>query len=153
MTRTIRERFEEKFAKLDGCWEWKAFKSPYGYGKIWIAGRPQLAHRVAYQLYVGEIPEGLCVCHSCDNRKCVNPSHLFLGTNADNVRDREKKSRGVMPMRSGEKNSQAKLSEEQIVEIRTMRSEGIRGIDLAKEFGVTQATISSIVHRRNWAKV
>ena len=151
VARTIQERFEDKYRESEGCWEWIAGKLPNGYGQFWIAGREQLAHRVAYGLYVNEIPAGLCVCHRCDNPGCVNPAHLFLGTLADNSRDRENKGRGAD--RSGEKSGTAKLTKEQVVEIRTMYSEGATQNDIAKEFGVSRPTISHIVCRLAWSKI
>lgn len=150
MTETIQERFEAKFTKSDGCWEWNAGKFPDGYGALRIAGRAQLSHRVAYQLYVGEIPDGMCVCHRCDNRKCVNPDHLFLGTQADNIHDCENKGRGVHLGLSGEKNANAKLVEAQVIEILAKHANGARGVDLAKEYGVSRANISLIVCGRAW---
>ena len=153
MTGTVQERFEAKFTKSEGCWEWNAYKDRVGYGTFRIAERHQMAHRVAYQLYVGEIPAGLCVCHHCDNPRCVNPAHLFLGTQADNMRDRENKGRGVFPGLSGENHGSAKLTEAQVIEIRAKYGEGARQVDLAKEFGVTQSIISMIVCGRVWTKI
>lgn len=94
------ERFESKFDKGDGCWVWKAHKNKNGYGQfgVMLEGRNgymvnRYAHRVSWMLYRGEIPEGLCVCHSCDNPSCVNPDHLFLGTRKDNTQDMINKGR------------------------------------------------------------
>ena len=142
------ERFEERFVKSNGCWNWIAQNGTGGYGQFCFKGRLQGAHRVSYQLYVGEIPDGLRVCHRCDNPSCVNPSHLFLGTAADNMRDRD--SKGRCP--SGEKHYFAKLTENQVKTIRKMWSEGARNIDLAREFGVNKRNISNIVYYHTWRK-
>jgi hypothetical protein len=83
-----------RFSPWGGCWEWTGSKVA-GYGQVWIGGKTRRAHRVAYYLHTGESPE--VVCHSCDNPSCVNPHHLFGGTQADNVQDREQKGRGVRP--------------------------------------------------------
>ena len=151
MKKTIQERFENKFTKTDGCWEWNACRNSDGYGRFNVAGITHFAHRISFQLYVGEIQEGLFVCHHCDNPGCVNPAHLFLGTNADNLRDRDNKGRGVYCC--GEKNVLAKLTATQVVEIRVAYSEGATQRNLAKEFGVSQATICHIVRRQHWKNV
>lgn len=144
--RTIQERFEAKFTKGEGCWNWTAGKYWDGYGKFKLDGRMQSAHRVAYQLHIGEIPEGMCVCHRCDNPSCVNPSHLFIGTTADNMHDCMAKGRTA----SGEKNGSVKLTEEDVRTIRTMWENGIRQNDIAKEFDVVPQTISKIVLHQRW---
>lgn len=149
-----KERFEKKIIKDDaGCWWWTAGKDHKGYGRFGIDGKTQLAHRVSYRLYVGEIPDGLYVCHHCDNPSCVRPDHLFLGTATDNMQDCKSKGRHryIQPDNSGEKNYHTKLTEEDVRTIRKMRADGARQIDLAKEFGVAPNTISAIVYYRNWA--
>lgn len=90
---TKKEQFEQKYIvnEQTGCWEWTAAISKQGYGRF----NHTAAHRYSYKMYVGEIPDGLFVCHHCDNKKCVNPDHFFLGTTTDNIRDAMKK--GILP--------------------------------------------------------
>jgi hypothetical protein len=150
--KTIQKRFEAKFEKggSGDCWEWTACKNRNGYGTFKLSGRRQSAHRVSYQLYVEEIPDGLHVLHRCDNPGCVRPEHLFIGTHTDNMRDCENKARRVH--QSGEKNGGAKLTAAQVVEIRERFAAGELQIDLAKEFGVARETISRIVCGHTWEK-
>lgn len=152
--RDIKERFEEKFEKdeVSGCWNWTASKHKQGYGWFRLNKKMQMAHRISYQLYIGSIKEGLLVCHHCDNPRCVNPGHLFLGTDTDNVQDCVKKGRNRYGDNAGEKHGLSKLTDEQVSAIRTMWSNGAHGVDLAKEFSVSQANISLIVHHRRWTK-
>ena len=99
--RPIKERFMEKFFvnETNGCWEWQAALHDQGYGMLWDAdlGKMERAHRVSWVLFRGPIPSDLCVLHRCDNRPCVNPEHLFVGTVLDNNLDMLKKGRAVFP--------------------------------------------------------
>lgn len=150
MSGTVLERFESKITKTKSCWEWNAAKYNNGYGAFYYNGRNRLAHRIAYKIYIGEIPKGMFVCHHCDNRWCVNPSHLFLGTHTENMIDCKSKGRNVYPILLGEKNARAKLTEAQVIEIMSRLNEGETQVDLGKEFGIAQASISLIVRGINW---
>lgn len=92
--RPLKDRFWSKVQKTDGCWEWTGSRRPKGYGVFAVNGaRRESAHRVAYALFIGPISAGFFVCHRCDNPRCVRPDHLFLGTQADNMRDMHAKGR------------------------------------------------------------
>lgn len=123
-----------------------------GYGRFLYEGKtPEPAHRSSYRLFVGEIPEGLWVLHTCDNRLCVNPRHLYAGTRRQNVDDMVKRGRSYKP--SGSRNPKSKLNESLIPEIKRMLSLGWSCAATAKRFGVSKATISSINVGRYWAGV
>lgn len=157
---TLLNRFNAKFEKhKSGCWLWHAGKYATGYGTIRIGSkkngtaRSALAHRVSYELHKGPIEGGMHVLHTCDVRACVNPDHLFLGTNNDNIQDSMRKNRrkGVKrnrptgltykPWSEGRYKKQCKLNQKQIDEIRIRKANGetIRG--LGKEYGVSATTI------------
>jgi hypothetical protein len=138
-------RFLDKIIKTDTCWIWTACRSRAGYAKF----DGTLAHRVSYRLFKGELAKGQLVMHSCDNPLCVNPDHLSIGTNADNSRDMVNKGRQAF----GERSPKAKLTNEQVAAIRELYIPGYGGYGchrLAKDFGVSKATIRSIVHSRTW---
>lgn len=128
----------------DECWYWQAGKNSDGYGSFSVKHKTLKSHKVAYTLSKGE-PNGLHVLHTCDNRACCNPAHLFLGTNKDNVADRESKGRGVRL--KGSSHGMSKLSFEQVKEIRERyKAGGISQQKLAKAYSVDQRNIWSIVH-------
>lgn len=134
----------------DGCWPWNGATIGKGYG--WFAvssAKREYAHRVAYQLSAGvTLRPGECVCHHCDNPICVNPAHLFVGSHADNVRDRDLKGRRRAPR--GEFSAAAKLTGVHVTEIRTALSSGSSQSDLARKYGVRRSCINSIAAGRTW---
>lgn len=142
-------RLMRKVAKgPDGCWNFTGYLLSNGYGRIkGFDYKPILAHRFSYELHFGKIPKGLCVCHKCDNRQCVNSAHLLLGTQAENMRDMSNKGRAVGPtevvMTRNMRHWKAKLTTEQIREIRSRSSEPRK--QLATEFGTSARYISSII--------
>jgi len=143
-------RFWSKVDKSGGenaCWNWTASVNKYGYGKIRGATKMTVSHRAAYELTYGEISGDLWVLHSCDNPKCCNPKHLFLGTHQDNEVDKVSKGRHAW----GERNGSHKLTWEQVKYIRARYSEGgITYRELALEMGVTRESVANIVTRKSW---
>lgn len=134
---------------VSGCWEWTAGLMWAGYGIIGIDRKSRLAHRVSYAAFIKEIPDGMFVCHRCDNRKCVNPDHLFLGTNAENMADMSAKGRSPRGDRSGK----AVLSNEDVKSIKAMLGCGKRIVDIARQFRVNASSISNIKSGRNWSHI
>jgi hypothetical protein len=140
------------FVRKDAeCWEWMRFRNKFGYGRIRVSGVNFLTHRYAWILTHGVIPDDLCVLHRCDNPPCVNPSHLYLGTDADNARDRTE--RGRYADFKGEKHPRVKLSEREVLLIRQRLDDGESQTNLAAMFGVTQAMISCIHKRLAWRHI
>ena len=147
--RPLSDRFWEK-VKTQGendCWWWIASLDTRGYGNIGSdGGKPLMrAHRVAYQLMVGPIPPGLVVCHSCDNRACVNPRHLFVGTQRENVRDMIRKGR--RRSYAGEGAPSAKLSNDQVIAIRIDQR---RTQDIISTYQISSSTVYSIRAHQSW---
>ncbi len=134
----------------DECWEWQGGISSSGYGNFQHASKQYGAHRFSYELNFGQIPDGMHVCHTCDNRRCVNPSHLWAGTHRDNMDDRCAKGRTV-GQRPGEGSTVSKLTNEQVLEIRAIYARGGRTqASVAQQFGVDTSLISLIVNRKRW---
>jgi hypothetical protein len=133
------ERFWAKAAQpAEGCWEWQAATGPPGYGRFWMGGQMQLAHRVAWELTHGPIPDGMFVCHRCDNPPCVRPDHLFLGTPHENILDAAAKRR----MHKG-----YVLTEDDVAAIRLSQD---TDRELAARYGVAVGTIGDVLWGRTW---
>ncbi len=149
MNRTIK-RFMSKVTPTPSCWLWDATIMNTGYGQIYYKRKLQLAHRVSYMLFVGTIPKGLWVLHNCDNRRCVNPNHLYVGTRQDNMDDMINRNHS----QKGERHYGNKVSESDVIVIRDMTDKKLMSTrKLAKKFGVSQGAICHIIHRRTWTHV
>lgn len=157
---SLREEFERRVkpASDDECWAWQGSVYSTGYGILKHAGKRYGAHRLAYQFAKGEIPTGLHVCHHCDNPRCVNPRHLFLGSIRDNLLDAVKKGRHS----HGERHPDSKFTEDDIQFIRANYRKGLplRGkkcefscAGLSRRYGVSCATMWDIINRRTWKHV
>ena len=148
MPRTLEDRFDEKYTPcpVRGCWMWEGSVSGNGYGQIGENYKVFSSHRISYELHVGPIPAGMFVLHKCDVKTCVNPEHLFLGTQADNVADMKNKGR----CNKGEDRPQAKLTEANVIAIRADTRPQRK---IAEEYEVDQALIWKVKHRKAWSHV
>lgn len=144
-------RFWNKVEKTSSCWEWKAASSG-GYGYISVKGQNTRVSRVSYELHFGKIPQGLYVCHKCDNPGCVRPDHLFLGTALDNARDRDNKGRRIPP--AGTSNGYHKLSEKNVLDIIEIYKSGQYSQEqLGKKYGISQAHVSRLIKKQSWRHI
>jgi hypothetical protein len=143
------DRFQSKFIVTPGCWIWTAGKHNFGYGQISFGvGVNISASRFSYRFYIGPIPDGMFICHKCDNPSCVNPAHLFSGMPKENTEDMWSKGRGVKCF--GEKQGNSKLTEDKVREIRAWT--GKQRI-IAEKFGVTQSLVSYIKSGKSWPHI
>lgn len=140
------ERFVRKLRREGACVVWAAARFKTGYGAVWTGEKVECAHRYSYILAKGEIPHGMDIMHSCDNRPCVNPAHLSAGTRQANMQDCVDKKRQTY----GERNPMAKMTEALVLEIRRRFADGERQIDLAKAFGLSKPAICNIVRNQRW---
>ena len=144
------DRFLRKVNMHDGdCWIWEGGLHDSGYGLIQSdvdKTKSLRAHRVSYELFIGDIPDGLVVCHKCDNRRCVNPSHLFVGTRADNNKDKHTKKRHT----HGEKQPNSKLTAQDVIDI---RASALSTEELSKHYGVCTNHIRVIKRRLQWTHI
>ena len=147
----LRERIYRgvRLVRATGCWEWQGSIDSCGYARVNVGGKNLTASRYAYGIFVGAIPDGLCVLHRCDNRKCVNPEHLYAGTKRDNSNDALERGRHAI----GERHPRARLTELAVVEIRRAASGGETQRSIARRLRVSRAAVWSAVHGLSWKHV
>ena len=146
----IKKYYEKYVIKQEGCWDWKGIIEHTGYGKLGV--RPPIkAHRASWIIHKGEIPKGLIVCHTCDNRKCTNPDHLWLGTHKDNIQDKIKKGRSNTP--KGSQLKASKLNESQVIEIKLLLEKKLTCSEISRQYGVERKIISRIKNGDTWKHV
>lgn len=174
-------RFWSKVSKSSECWNWSAYRGKTGYGVIGFRGKVVRAHRLSFTVHKSGIPQGMCVLHTCDNPACVNPAHLWLGTQTENCEDKCAKGRNVSvsgdahysrihpeklargnnhhsktkpeSVLRGERHPLAILTQSKVAQIRDLEFSGTPRKRLAAQFGVTKSTIAAIVARRIWKTV
>lgn len=137
------DHYTDKSGGPDACWPWMGARNKKGYGFLNWMGKMRLVSRLVWEQANGPIPAGMKVCHKCDNPPCRNESHLFLGTNADNLADMASKGRAAR----GEAHSQSRLTEEQVIAIRA--ASGTLSA-IAARFGVGKTTVAEILRRETW---
>ena len=142
------QKFWAKVVKTQNCWNWIGETRFGGYGYLYLGNHKYIrVHRFSYKLHKGKIPTGLLVCHSCDNRICVNPDHLWLGTHKDNAIDKMKKGRQVIP--KGEKNWGCKIKWEEVKKMRELyKSELYFQYEIAKMFSISTSLTNMIINNK-----
>ena len=162
VTGSLKERFDSyvSHGKPNECWEWKGSTASHGYGQLMVKSKPRTSHTLAYELFKGPIPKGLHVLHSCDNRKCVNPNHLRLGTNHENVLDCKARGRNnkgkklVGRFQKGSERPNAKLTENDVRWMRYAKAfSGCSNRQLEMAFGLSSSTVSRILSGQMWQHV
>jgi hypothetical protein len=152
MAKSLLERFWSKVDKSGDCWLWTGTinRRPDGYGVIGSADGTRYVHRLSYELAFGPVPDGMNVCHTCDVRTCVNPAHLFAGTQLDNIHDMIRKGRRRSYDRHGARNPRAVMTEERVRELRALRRAGMTLARLAERFGIGTTQASRIARGEQW---
>lgn len=165
---SVEGRFWRRVNKTNACWVWTGAVSDKGYGSFGIGGKTTSTHRFSYELAYGPIPQGMFVCHRCDNPPCCRPDHLFLDTAKGNARDMVAKGRArnrpfagdehwthINPSRRtrGESCGGAKLTRVSVIAIRARRAEGEPLANIAKDYGISESTVSRIALRKLWAHI
>lgn len=137
---------------ISECWNWVGGINARGYGNFWINGKIVSAHRVAWEIYnLCEVPKGMWVLHKCDNKKCCNPCHLYIGTASDNMMDSIYRDKFPKDFNQGENNPSAKLSKEDVIEIRRLYETGkYSQMELSRMYGLNPTYAHSIIRRKKW---
>lgn len=149
----LQEHIEQNVTVTEsGCWTWNGHRmpEPTNYGMISIKNVPRYVHRVQYTLVFGLIPKGLQVLHECDNPPCCNPQHLFLGTQSDNIIDRNSKGRANYKHHQGEDHHFATITEALAIEILKRLSLGARIADLTQEYNLSKHVVPGLAHNKSW---
>lgn len=147
LSKTHIQKFWDRIDKSnqDVCWEWKSHKNSDGYGSMKIFGQEQKAHRISWTLHYGDIPDGMCVCHTCDNPGCVNPHHLWLGTHTENMVDKSRKGRV-----DGERNPNSKIDDETAKRIVREYENGIFSqAEIARKEKLSTGQVCKIIHGKS----
>jgi HNH endonuclease len=168
----MKEKLLNKTKIINECWEWQGSVTNAGYGKIRSGNKHLATHRLSYELFKGEIPEGKLVCHSCDNKLCVNPDHLWLGSQKENIQDAKKK--GILPKQFGRKHSEEtlkklkfrkrpdkrgekhhlrKLKNDDVFKIRELLEQGLTQTEISKIYEVSSSVISNIKRKKSWSHI
>jgi hypothetical protein len=152
------DRFWSRVDKTDGCWCWVGSRNKAGYGQMWLNGKMERAHRLSWKIIKGDMPKGLFLCHKCDNRACVNPDHLFIGTQIDNMRDCANKKRLWLQRHPesyyGAKHPGAKLTESDVmIVLKLLETRQYTNGEIASIYGVHRTTINKIAVGKNWSSV
>jgi len=136
------------------CWIWSGWKNKDGYGMKRVSYKGERVHRLAWEIAYGKIPPSMQICHHCDNRACFNPDHLFMGTNLDNMRDRDSKGRSSGYQPRGENHSLSKLTDKQIIEMRNEYAAGKTSFRLlASKYNMSRINIINIIKRKSWKHI
>lgn len=153
----IDDRFWAKVVKTDTCWLWAGYVMPNGYGQVRREGKAYLCHRWAWKITYGHLPDNKVVAHVCDVRNCVNPDHLWLGTQEDNLLDMYRKGRaipfaGIRPDNRGERQGRATLTDKQVLEIRNLAvTSSLSHQAIANLYGVRRQTVSRVLAGDTWS--